>query len=234
MSDNDNFRQTSAMSAGSSVARGASRAHAARVTLVLVAAALSPGCAHVPADALAVPVVRQETDYSCGPATLLAVLRYWRAFDGREQDLYGPLQTSVQDGTEPGPLEAFARARGLTAEVRVGATVAELRRALAAGETVILDLQAWRDDDRAWASDWDDGHYVVLVAIDGRRLYAMDPSADSGYSWLDADELLTRWHDYVKRGDGVVHLQHLALFIHGSSHLAWRGRAAERRVEKMR
>jgi predicted double-glycine peptidase len=201
----------------------------ARFGLALVALAAA-ACVHVPPRALGVPAVRQATDYSCGPAALLAVLRYWRAFGGGERDLYAPLHTSVKDGTEPWALEAYARERGLTAQYRVGATVDELRRALAAGQTVILDLQAWRDDDRAWSTDWDDGHYVVLIAMDARRLYVMDPSADSGYAWLELDDFVTRWHDYVKEGDRIVRLQHMAVFVAGTAH----GEARPRRPEKMR
>ena len=70
-------------------------------------------------------------------------------------------------------------------------------------------------DARDWSSDWDDGHFVVLVAMDAQRLYAMDPSSDRGWSWLDLDEFVTRWHDYVKEGGRIVHLQHMAVFIAG-------------------
>jgi hypothetical protein len=61
-------------------------------------------------------------------------------------------------------------------------------------------------------------------------MYAMDPSAESGYAWLDLDELLTRWHDYVVEGGRVERLQHMAVFIGGTTH----GHARARRLEKMR
>jgi predicted double-glycine peptidase len=196
----------------------------------LPALLVAAGCAHLPAGALAVPVVEQQTDYSCGPATLMAVLRYWQRPVACEQDLYSPLHTTPKDGTEPFMLEAVARARGLRAEYRVGASVGELRAALASGTTVILDLQAWRDTPRPWRDDWDDGHYVVLVAIDGDRVYAMDPSADHGYSWLTLPELEERWHDFEMRDGKRRNLQHMAVFIAGDAH----GSARGGRPEKMR
>ena len=203
-----------------------------RALALLIAAA--SGCAHLPANALAVPVVEQQTDYSCGPATLTAILRYWQRPVAREQELYASLHTSPKDGTEPFMLEAVARAHGLRAEYRIGATVDDLRAALAAGRTVIVDLQAWRDAPHPWRDDWDDGHYIVLVAIDGDRLYAMDPSADRGYSWLTLGELEERWHDFEMRDGKRRNLQHMAVFISGDAHVSAGGRMGGARPEKLR
>lgn len=206
-----------------------------RVALAALALAVAAGgCAHLPANALAVPVVEQETDYSCGPATLTAILRYWQRPVACEQELYAPLHTTPKDGTEPFMLEAVARARGLRAEYRIGATVEDLRAALAAGTTVIVDLQAWRDTPRPWRYDWDDGHYIVLVAIDGDRLYAMDPSADHGYSWLTLRELDERWHDFEMRDGKRRNLQHMAVFIAGDAHVSTAVRPRGSRPEKLR
>lgn len=206
------------------------RIFAQKVLSAVALIATAGGCAHLPPGALGVPVVEQATDYSCGPATLTAVLRYWQRPVACEQDLYRPLHTTPKDGTEPFMLEQVARERGLRAEYRVGATVDELRAALAAGTTVILDLQAWRDTRRPWADDWDDGHYVVLVAIDGDRVYAMDPSADHGFSWLTLGELAERWHDFEMRDGQRRNLQHMAVFISGDAHVSAKGG----RLEKMR
>jgi len=196
----------------------------------LLGAASLVGCAHLPPGALAVPAVEQETDYSCGPAALTAVLRYWRQPVAREQELYAALHTTPKDGTEAYMLAEVARAHGLRAEYRSDVTVAELRAALAAGTTVILVLQAWRDTKKPWRDDWDDGHYVVLVAIAGDRLYAMDPSADDGFSWMTLGELAERWHDFELRDGRRRNLQHMAVFVAGDAHVT----APVGRPEKMR
>jgi predicted double-glycine peptidase len=192
-------------------------------------------CAHavpIPAGALPVAAVQQQTEYSCGPAALLAILRYWQRAGGAcEKDLYAPLDTTAKDGTEPTALERVARAHGLEARYRTGVTVEELRRALAAGQTVIVDLQAWRDRLVPWSRDWDDGHYVVLVAMDARRAYVMDPSSDTGYSWIALEELDERWHDFELREGKPVRLQHAAVFIGGAAH---DGRAVFAPAVKMR
>lgn len=192
--------------------------------LTLLALVLALGCAHaplrdaaLPANALPVPLVRQATSWSCGAAALLAVLYYWRAYDGNESSLWGPLDTTEKDGTEPDAIARVARAHGLAAELREGVGVDELRAAVAAGRTVIVDLQAWRDDARrGWADDWDDGHYVVLVAVDGGRAWAMDPSTDAGYAYLPLDELGARWHDVDRAGR---RFSRLAIFVSGRAHL---------------
>ena len=198
------------------------------LALTVAPAIAVTGCAHLPPDALGVPIVEQATDYSCGPATLLAVLRYWGKHVRCEQDLYGPLHTTPKDGTEPDKLAAVARDYGLRAEYRSGATIDELRVALAAGTTVIVDLQAWRDKPIPWRDDWDDGHYIVLVAIAGDRLYAMDPSADHGFSWLGLGELDERWHDFELHDGQRRNLQHMAVFISGDAHVSAHGGRAEK------
>ncbi len=174
----------------------------------------------LPADALPVPLVRQATSYSCGAASLLAVLYYWQAFDGQESELYGPLHTTEADGTEPYNIEKVARDKyALDARYRTDVTVDDLHAALAAGQTVILDLQAWQDRRKPWATDWDDGHYVVLVGFDDTNLFAMDPSAGAAYAYLPVDEFVTRWHDVETKNNTDRKLQHMAIFIGGTNHL---------------
>ena len=200
--------------------------------LLIGAAASGGGCAvgrtaratagvpSLPRGALAVPLVRQATRYSCGAAALLAVLYYWRVYDGNESELWPALHTTERDGTEPAPMVALARAHGLTADYRTDVTVDELRAALAAGQTVIVDLQAWQEQPRPWASDWDDGHYVVLVALDAHALYAMDPSVGAGYARLPLEQLAARWHDVEAVDHQERQRQHLAIFVSGAAHLS--------------
>jgi predicted double-glycine peptidase len=172
----------------------------------------------MPANFLPVPLVRQATSWSCGAAALEAVLYYWRVFDGPEDELWSPLHATPRDGTEPFRIAALARERfGLRAEYKTDVTLDQLRRAIGERQTVIVDLEAWADDKqpREWASDWDDGHYVVAVAIDDANLYVMDPSTAAGYAFLTIDDFLARWHDVeVKKK-----VQHMAIFIAGKTPL---------------
>jgi predicted double-glycine peptidase len=177
--------------------------------------------ATLPAGALPVPLVRQATRYSCGAAALLGILYYWQKYDGNESSLYRDLDTTEADGTEPEKIVKVAHEKfGLEARYRTDVTLAELDAALLRGETVIVDLQAWAEKEpRDWSRDWDDGHYVVLVALDKRRAYFMDPSTAGGYAFLGRTDLVARWHDVEGRGSATQQRQHMAIFIAGREHV---------------
>jgi acetylornithine deacetylase/succinyl-diaminopimelate desuccinylase-like protein/predicted double-glycine peptidase len=172
----------------------------------------------LPSLALPLPLVRQETGYSCGAAAMLSVLKYWRVYDGLEKGLYGVLETTPADGTEPAKLAEGARSFGLKAEWRQDLGFADLRAALQRGDTPILDIQAWPDpgtEKASWRDDWDDGHYAVLLGMDADYAYFMDPSSDGKYAYIALPELSDRWHDEETRHGPHWRFQHLAVFIHG-------------------
>lgn len=187
----------------------------------------------LPANLVAVPPVKQETDFSCGAAATLSILRLWRweAFSRREEGgLYAALRTTRSDGTEPEPMVACLREAGLEAEYRHGdVTLEQLETALAAGEPPIVDLQAWRDNDRPWKETWDAGHYVILVGHDAERLFVMDPSVltPGAYAWLPRAELAERWHDLT--GPHNVRLERMVVFVRGRTP-RWRPTA---RIEEL-
>src|SRR5690348_4344142 len=116
----------------------------------LLALTLLFGCSSLPRQALRVPAVPQTTNFSCGPASLAAVLRYWHVWEGQERDLWAALHTTPKDGTDPQPMADVARGYGLAADYRRNVTTEELRAALGRGDTVILDLQAWPARPVVW------------------------------------------------------------------------------------
>lgn len=196
------------------------RAMTAGVEPVIPAALDAKRGPRLPGDRLNLPIVEQQTDFSCGPASLLSVLRYWTGFRGTERDLYGPLETTPKDGTEPAKLAEYARGAGLSAEVREGMTLEDLRAALGLGRTVIVDLQAWSSTESArlpWRDRWEDGHYVVLAAMDAANAYFMDPSAEGALAWVPLSELPERWHDYEDRHGQVERNDHLGVVIFGDA-----------------
>ena len=173
----------------------------------------------LPQKYLPLPIVRQETNYSCGAASLLSILSYWGVFSGEESELYEPLHTTPENGTEPGKIVEVAASFGLQAESKKFTQLHELRRALHKGITVILDIQAWRDASNItpWKDDWDNGHYVVLIAMDKTAAYFMDPSAGPAYAYMPIQELLERWHDIEDQNGTVEKYYQLAIFIHGKN-----------------
>jgi uncharacterized protein len=178
----------------------------------------------LPVSLVAAPLIRQATSYSCGAAALLSSLRYWQAYGGSEAGLYPLLETTPKDGTEPPKIAEGARRLGLRVRMRKNATLRDLRSGLHRGETVILDIQAWADASEArlsWKDRWEDGHYVVLVGMDDRFAYVMDPSIDGRYGYLPLDELSDRWHDYEDRHGPRQVYNHLAIFVKGKTPLHW-------------
>jgi predicted double-glycine peptidase len=146
----------------------------------------------------------------------MAALVYFGVFDEPESRLDIELDATPEQGTHPQRIAEEARAFGLDAEVRTGLTLDDLARELARGSVVILDLQAWPSTPPAHAAtEWEDGHYVVLVGIDDARVYAMDPSVRTGYAYLARDDLLRRWHDYEVRDGRREVYEHLGIVLRG-------------------
>jgi predicted double-glycine peptidase len=173
----------------------------------------------LPRNLVRVPVVTQQSGFSCGPAAALALLRYWRpdAYGTVEETaLYGPLETTDARGTEPEPIAALLRRNGLEAQYRYGdVTVRDLERAVDAREPPIVDLQAWTDHPTPYRDTWDAGHYVVMVGYDDERLFFADPSTMTphGYVFLPRGELEERWHDLAGLAD--VRVERMAIFVRG-------------------
>lgn len=148
----------------------------------------------------AIPDVRQSTNYSCGAAALQAVLHYW-GVDLREGELMVALRTDPERGTNPDAIVRVARNFGLKAGLREGLTVADLEDSLGRGVPPIVDIQAWTNTDLKnshfhWADDWEDGHYVVLIGVEGENLVFEDPSLLGTRGFIPRAEFLDRWRDY--------------------------------------
>ncbi|HEY8086296.1 MAG TPA: C39 family peptidase, partial [Polyangiaceae bacterium] len=133
-----------------------------------------------------------------------------------ERSLFTALDTTEAQGTEPEPMVEVLARHGLTADYRHGdVTLAQLEAAVDAGHPPIVDLQAWRDDERPWRETWNAGHYVLLVGHDREHLFVMDPSVltPGGYAYFPRAELDERWHDLA--GPGNARLDRMVLFVRG-------------------
>lgn len=173
----------------------------------------------LPENFLPVPLTPQATNYSCGPAALLSILKYWQAYDGDESGLHAQLETTPDDGTEPKKLLEAAKKLGLKAEMKQNLKPADLRTALNNGDTAILNIQAWRNDEEKktpWRKTWEKGHYVVLLGMDKHYAYFMDPLIDNGYGYIPLKELGKRWHDYEDRTGTREEHYRLAVIISGN------------------
>lgn len=168
-----------------------------------------------------VPDVQQSQPYSCGAAALQAVLNY-RGIDVREGDLMQELGTTPEAGTPPDAIVRVARNHGLSAELRLNLTLADLERSVAEKSPVIITCQAWADTDPeefSWDTDWEDGHYMVVIGLDDENVYFEDPAMLGTRGMISRQEFLSRWHDYLGTppfGDNSTVLYHAGVFIQGN------------------
>ena len=194
--------------------------NAAVLPLLLALGAAAAPAPRLPADALPVPLIAQSTSYSCGAAALMSTLLYWNTgYDSDESALFPLLGTTPERGTPPDAIARVADSFGLHASLSENLTEDDLRLALERGETVIMDLQAWRAEGSTtpWAANWEDGHYVVLVGLDRAYAYVMDPSAFGAYAYVPLSELPDRWHDYEDRLGLVWRTRRLGILIRGKN-----------------
>lgn len=150
-------------------------------------------CGRPPAE-LRLPDVRQSTSFTCSAAALLAVLTYY-GVESREDRLAKALGATPEEGAPPPAIVRVARAHGLTAELREGMSVDDLARETGAGRPVLIAIQAWQDRRRSYRADWEDGHYVVVIAVERERIVVEDPSLLGSRGLLSRAELEERWHD---------------------------------------
>ena len=163
--------------------------------VVFVVVQVLSACVSSRGRELAVPDVRQATPYTCSASALQAVLAYY-GLETREAVLADELGATPENGAPPEAIVRVAVAHGLRATKRENMTVDDLGSEIARGRPVIVEIQAWSDPPRtSWADDWDDGHYVIVIAVEGDRLVFEDPSVLGSRAVLSRREFEERWHD---------------------------------------
>lgn len=159
---------------------------------------------------IAVPDVNQRTRYSCGAASLQAVLKYW-GFCVEERDLMDRLHTTPDRGTDPEDIVDVASSYGLKASLSQNVTVDDLKESIKSKIPIIIVAQAWNGYEEEgtwvkvkpdrWEDVWNDGHYMIVIGIDSRNIYFEDPALLGTRGVIPIDEFLTRWH-YCLDGTG--------------------------------
>jgi hypothetical protein len=147
---------------------------------------------------IAVPDVRQSTDYSCGASALQSVLAY-SGLDRSEDELMDALGTDEESGTTPESIVRVATGLGFLVSIREGISLDEIRAALGDRIPVIVALQAWIKDKPqrfTWAETWEEGHYAVVIGMDADYVYLEDPYLLGTRGRIHVQEFEERWHDY--------------------------------------
>ena len=151
-----------------------------------------------------VPLVRQATEFTCGPAAVESVAFYFGK-EYNESQLAAALNTNSKVGTFWGDIVSWGQKTGFKVAQYHGMTLADLQKQLESGLPVICLIQAWPEKPVDLASDWNDGHYVVAVGYDDKNVYFMDPWTQGHYTFIENQEFLNRWHDRQREAQ-IVHL----------------------------
>lgn len=144
-----------------------------------------------------VPLCRQATSYTCGPASLQSVLGYY--LDEYQEDyLANELHTIEVIGTDFREILRLGNALSYQTDFCEHMSIDTLKDYINEEIPVILMIQAWSNialttPDR-YTNSWDDGHYVVACGYDDKNIILMDPSTLGYYTYLPIPHLLSRWH----------------------------------------
>src|SRR3989338_4435827 len=138
------------------------------------------------------PILRQTYDYDCGAKATEAVLGYY-GLDIREEKIIKIAKTT-KEGTPINGIKKVAKKYNLKCKAKE-MNIEEIKDCINKNIPVILLLQAWTEKKKPnWKEDWVDGHYVVVIGYDKKKMYFEDPSSILR-TYLNLKELKDRWHD---------------------------------------
>jgi ABC-type bacteriocin/lantibiotic exporter with double-glycine peptidase domain len=143
--------------------------------------------------------IRQSNGHSCGAASLRIVFR-WFGHEHSEQSISRAAQTTAS-GTTPLKIAGVALRAGFNVSIQKEMNVEQLKDATDSGRLAIVAIQAWpngKPEKIDWTTNWEDGHYVVVFAVDGKKVHIIDPATDEKVLYIDREEFEERWHDVDK------------------------------------
>ncbi len=163
------------------------------------------------------PELRQAYDWDCGASAIQSILIYY-GIDVRAGLIIKEAGTNHDHGTTPENMKAVFKSYKLKC-TSGKITIDEIKDYINKKTPVILLLQAWtRQENVDWKNDWDDGHYVVAIGYDSKRIYFEDPYSLSR-TYLSYDDLLLRWHHRDSNGKKYLNW---GLVVTGQRSSAWR------------
>ncbi len=163
------------------------------------------------------PELRQAYDWDCGASAIQSILIYY-GIDVRAGLIIEKAGTNYDYGTTPANMRAVFKSYKLKCTAGK-MTIADIKDCLDKKTPVILLLQAWtRQENVDWKNNWSDGHYVIAIGYDSKKIYFEDPSS-FGRTYLTYDELLKRWHDKDKNDKKYINW---GLVVTGKPSREWR------------
>jgi ABC-type bacteriocin/lantibiotic exporter with double-glycine peptidase domain len=138
------------------------------------------------------PSIRQTYKWDCGANVVQSLLEYY-GIDRREDNTIKSVGTD-QSGTSVIQIQKAFKKFGLN--VYAGEMmVDDIKKYIDNKIPIIIPLQAWTNKKKVnWEENWTDGHYVVVIGYDQKKIYFEDPSSFNR-TYLAYAELKKRWHD---------------------------------------
>lgn len=127
---------------------------------------------------------QQVEKYSCGAATLKAVMQHWQDRVG-ERTLIKEIGIDPENGSTALQVAAAARRRGYNAAVKMFGSIAELGTVTAQDTPVILAIRSFTRPNQ--------GHFVVATKVQPGAVEIMDPNVKGNRRTLTHPELDARW-----------------------------------------
>jgi len=125
----------------------------------------------------------RQTAGLCGPASLKMVLDYY-GVSVSEKEIAEAAGASREKGASKEGLVKAAKHFGFRVFIKEKSNLGDLRRFIKKGVPVIVD----------WFSE-DDGHYSVVVDIDGKNVVLMDPELN-GKRKMSLEKFQRLWFDF--------------------------------------
>jgi len=131
-------------------------------------------------DYIKVPHFIQSDDSLCGPASLKMVLEYW-GIEKSEKEIALACNHTYEYGCQGEDMVIAAKKFGFDALIKNNSNIQELKKYVDLGIPVIID---W------FCGDIPDGHSSVVVKVDDKNVYILDP-------WLE-DMRIIKINDFVR------------------------------------
>lgn len=152
----------------------------------------------VPTKIIEVPQTRQAKSYTCGVAVMQSILYYY-GIEYRQDVLETELKSNENDGTSFKKMMSYLNKNNINTVFKQKMTIDNLKENIDNGKLTLMFIQAWNGENNYdYSNSWEDGHYVIAIGYDKERIYFMDPSTISNYTYIANEELMKRWHDYDK------------------------------------
>lgn len=139
------------------------------------------------------PEFRQAYKYDCGANAMQALLAF-NGIDTSEEEIMREAGTDKVSGTPIEGLKRVADREGL--DYSEGTfTIDNLKAHIDKKWPTLIMLQAWGENVVDWSTEWDQGHYVIVIGYDSKRIHFEDPISVKR-TYLTYEELEERWRGW--------------------------------------